>query len=46
MPRPWTGKAPLKKTVRKIKLFETGNGDGNEGEKVMEMIRGLEVGEG
>ncbi|XP_051149464.1 CRS2-associated factor 2, chloroplastic isoform X2 [Andrographis paniculata] len=48
MPRPWTGKAPMKKSKRKIKLFEPlGNGD-DENESMagrrLEMLRGYELG--
>lgn len=42
MPRPWTGKAPLKKSTRKIKLFESLN-PGNGG-KQLEMLKPYELG--
>ncbi|KAL0447136.1 UNVERIFIED_CONTAM: CRS2-associated factor 2, chloroplastic [Sesamum latifolium] len=49
MPRPWTGKAPMKKSKRKIKLFEPLGGDGsdedeNVGQKRYEMLRDYELG--
>ncbi|XP_047962825.1 CRS2-associated factor 2, chloroplastic [Salvia hispanica] len=51
MPRPWTGKAPVKKSKRNIKLFEPlggGGGDENPNEnlwsKKYEMLRGYEMG--
>ncbi|XP_057810993.1 CRS2-associated factor 2, chloroplastic isoform X2 [Salvia miltiorrhiza] len=51
MPRPWTGKAPMKKSKRNIKLFEPlggGGGDENPNEnmwsKRYEMLRGYEMG--
>ncbi|KAI3452711.1 hypothetical protein Pfo_009375 [Paulownia fortunei] len=49
MPRPWTGKAPMKKSKRKIKLFEPLGGDGtdkneNAGGKRYEMLRDYELG--
>ncbi|KAI3713850.1 hypothetical protein L1987_72436 [Smallanthus sonchifolius] len=42
MPRPWTGKPPLKKSTRKIKLFETLNPDNNT--KQLEMLKPYELG--
>lgn len=42
MPRPWTGKAPLKKQVKKIKLFESLD-QGQNGKK-LEMLKPLEIG--
>ncbi|KAK1438198.1 hypothetical protein QVD17_04003 [Tagetes erecta] len=42
MPRPWTGKAPLKKQTRKIKLFESVNTD--TGMKQLEMLKAYELG--
>lgn len=42
MPRPWTGKAPLKKQKRKIKLFESVNTD--TGVKQLEMLKSYELG--
>ncbi|KAK4423838.1 CRS2-associated factor 2, chloroplastic [Sesamum alatum] len=49
MPRPWTGKAPMKKSKRKIKLFEPLGGDvsdedENLGQKRYEMLRDYELG--
>ncbi|KAL2547014.1 CRS2-associated factor 2 [Forsythia ovata] len=49
MPRPWTGKAPMKKSKRKIKLFEPLGGvenkeNGNVAEKRFEMFRAYELG--
>ncbi|GFP97467.1 crs2-associated factor 2 chloroplastic [Phtheirospermum japonicum] len=52
MPRPWTGKAPMKKGKRNIKLFEPlGGDDGSDeedddsvGGKRYEMLRGYELG--
>ncbi|CAA0833111.1 CRS2-associated factor 2- chloroplastic [Striga hermonthica] len=47
MSRPWTGKAPMKKSKRNIKLFEPlgadGHGDG-DGRKRFEMLRGYQLG--
>lgn len=42
MPRPWTGKAPLKKSTRKIKLFESLNPSNNA--KQLEMLKPYELG--
>ncbi|KAI3728315.1 hypothetical protein L6452_16949 [Arctium lappa] len=42
MPRPWTGKAPLKKSTRKIKLFESLNPSNNV--KQLEMLKPYELG--
>ncbi|CAI9756289.1 unnamed protein product [Fraxinus pennsylvanica] len=49
MSRPWTGKAPMKKSKRNIKLFEPlggveNNENGNVGEKRFEMFRAYELG--
>ncbi|KAG8383186.1 hypothetical protein BUALT_Bualt05G0158400 [Buddleja alternifolia] len=51
MARPWTGKAPMKKSKRKIKLFEPLGGEGsdedeneNVGRKRYEMLRDYELG--
>ncbi|XP_073299813.1 CRS2-associated factor 2, chloroplastic [Primulina huaijiensis] len=49
MPRPWTGKAPMKKNKRNIKLFEPLGGGGNDergnvGGKRYEMLRAYELG--
>ncbi|KAL2519546.1 CRS2-associated factor 2 [Abeliophyllum distichum] len=49
MPRPWTGKAPMKKSKRKIKLFEPLGGvenkeNRNVAEKRFEMFRAYELG--
>ncbi|KAJ0446348.1 putative RNA-binding, CRM domain, YhbY-like superfamily, CRS2-associated factor, plant [Helianthus annuus] len=40
MPRPWTGKPPLKKSTRKIKLFESSNpnSSNNNNTKQLEML--------
>lgn len=43
MPRPWTGKPPLKKSTRKIKLFESLDEGGDKGRK-MEMLKPFEMG--
>lgn len=50
MPRPWTGKAPLKKSKRKIKLFEPlvghgrRNNDDDDEAKRYEMLKAYELG--
>ncbi|KZV17817.1 hypothetical protein F511_01626 [Dorcoceras hygrometricum] len=48
MPRPWTGKAPMKKNKRNIKIFEPlgggGNDDRGDGGKRYEMHRAYELG--
>lgn len=49
MSRPWTGKAPMKKSKRNIKLFEPlggveNNENGNVGEKRFKMFRAYELG--
>lgn len=49
MPRPWTGKAPLKKSKRKIKLFEPldapAEHDGNDTKQYQyEMLKAYELG--
>nr|GMD79404.1 CRS2-associated factor 2, chloroplastic [Ipomoea batatas] len=49
MPRPWTGKAPLKKSKRKIKLFEPLDSaaklDGNDTKQYQyEMLKAYELG--
>ncbi|XP_076943760.1 CRS2-associated factor 2, chloroplastic-like isoform X2 [Bidens hawaiensis] len=46
MPRPWTGKPPLKKSTRKIKLFESvnPNNDNNNNVKRLEMLKPYELG--
>lgn len=48
MPRPWTGKAPMKKSKRNIKLFEPLNpqmeNDDDDGGKRYEMLRAYELG--
>ncbi|KAL7610672.1 CRS2-associated factor 2, chloroplastic [Lactuca sativa] len=44
MPRPWTGKAPLKKSTRKIKLFESLNPGNNSNSKQLEMLKPYELG--
>lgn len=43
MPRPWTGKAPLKKRERNIKLFESFKPE-SDGAKKMEMLRPYKLG--
>ncbi|OIT40294.1 PREDICTED: CRS2-associated factor 2, chloroplastic [Nicotiana attenuata] len=45
MPRPWTGKAPMKKSKRNIKLFEPLNPpvENNEGIKRYEMLRAYQL---
>ncbi|XP_016448293.2 CRS2-associated factor 2, chloroplastic [Nicotiana tabacum] len=45
MPRPWTGKAPMKKSKRNIKLFEPLNPlvENNDGIKRYEMFRAYEL---
>lgn len=50
MPRPWTGKAPMKKAKRNIKLFEPFNpkiesdDDSGDGGKRYEMLKAYELG--
>lgn len=44
MPRPWTGKAPMKKSKRNIKIFEPLGGRGIVGGKRYEMLRAYELG--
>ncbi|XP_071702187.1 CRS2-associated factor 2, chloroplastic [Rutidosis leptorrhynchoides] len=44
MPRPWTGKAPLKKQTKKIKLFESS--DQRQNGKKLEMLKEFEIGNG
>ncbi|KAA8529598.1 hypothetical protein F0562_034302 [Nyssa sinensis] len=46
MPRPWTGKAPMKKSKRKIRLFDSFNPPPPEanGAKQLEMLRPYELG--
>ncbi|KAJ9549518.1 hypothetical protein OSB04_022061 [Centaurea solstitialis] len=45
MPRPWTGKAPLKKSTRKIKLFESLNPNpSSNNAKQLEMLKPYELG--
>ncbi|XP_055834670.1 CRS2-associated factor 2, chloroplastic [Solanum dulcamara] len=47
MPRPWTGKAPMKKSKRNIKLFEPlypQMENDNDGGKRYEMLRAYELG--
>lgn len=45
MRRPWTGKAPMKKSKRNIKIFEPLGGDNlNAAEKRYEMLRDYELG--
>ncbi|MCD7449093.1 CRS2-associated factor [Datura stramonium] len=47
MPRPWTGKAPMKKSKRNIKLFEPLNPQmesDDDGDKRYEMLRPYELG--
>ncbi|KAK9052739.1 hypothetical protein SSX86_029369 [Deinandra increscens subsp. villosa] len=41
MPRPWTGKPPLKKSTRKIKLFESPS---NPDTKQLQMLKPYELG--
>lgn len=49
MSRPWTGKAPMKKSKRNVKLFEPlgvveNKVNGNVGEKRFKMFRAYELG--
>nr|XP_043606681.1 CRS2-associated factor 2, chloroplastic [Erigeron canadensis] len=45
MPRPWTGKAPLKKSTRKVKLFESLGESGDEDVNKFEMLKPYELGD-